>query len=265
MSGPSVICTKCGFANVPGDQFCGSCGAFLEWAGSVVAADTVAGKPTAPAAPEALATLATPSPAPSAPTAPVAPPVTPATPVPTATPPAPPDEALLRCPACGVANAATRTFCQSCGAKLAPAARVAPKSREEIAAAVAAVPTKTPAAGPSRSAPTAAAKGAAKPASSSGGLPGWLIAVVLAGILVGVGAVVLPNLLRGQGPSSAASEAPSVAGPSAVPSPPAPSSSSTGVLVPAGAARALYPTPAAGIPFADAPIRGSSVPGAPAT
>ncbi len=24
-------CSRCGFANAPGDQFCGSCGAFLAW------------------------------------------------------------------------------------------------------------------------------------------------------------------------------------------------------------------------------------------
>ncbi len=30
---PTILCKRCGFANVPGDQFCGSCGAFLEWEG----------------------------------------------------------------------------------------------------------------------------------------------------------------------------------------------------------------------------------------
>ena len=28
-----TICKRCGFSNIPGDQFCGSCGAFLEWEG----------------------------------------------------------------------------------------------------------------------------------------------------------------------------------------------------------------------------------------
>jgi hypothetical protein len=32
-----VICRRCGFGNVPGDQFCGSCGAFLEWEGEPAA------------------------------------------------------------------------------------------------------------------------------------------------------------------------------------------------------------------------------------
>ena len=30
---PRTICKRCGFSNIPGDQFCGSCGAFLEWEG----------------------------------------------------------------------------------------------------------------------------------------------------------------------------------------------------------------------------------------
>ncbi len=29
----SIICRRCGTANSPGDEFCGSCGAFLEWEG----------------------------------------------------------------------------------------------------------------------------------------------------------------------------------------------------------------------------------------
>ena len=31
-----LVCRRCGFSNVPGDQFCGSCGAFLEWEGEPV-------------------------------------------------------------------------------------------------------------------------------------------------------------------------------------------------------------------------------------
>jgi F5/8 type C domain len=40
-------------------------------------------------------------------------------------------------------------------------------------------------------------------------MPLWVLAVVVAGILAGVGAIVLPDMLRGSGPSSAASTAPS--------------------------------------------------------
>ena len=28
----NLVCRRCGYTNVPGDTFCGSCGAFLEWA-----------------------------------------------------------------------------------------------------------------------------------------------------------------------------------------------------------------------------------------
>ena len=41
-----VICRRCGFANVAGDQFCGSCGAFLEWEG-----ETAAARPRSPPTP----------------------------------------------------------------------------------------------------------------------------------------------------------------------------------------------------------------------
>ena len=54
---PRTICKRCGFANVPGDQFCGSCGAFLEWEGQP--ADAAAGGADATGA----ASPATPDPA----------------------------------------------------------------------------------------------------------------------------------------------------------------------------------------------------------
>jgi uncharacterized OB-fold protein len=199
MSGaPSVVCTKCGFVNAPGDQFCGSCGAFLEWEGSVVGDTSSVVAPTAsPVTPPA-----TPAGAPaSAQGTPTTPPATPAA--------APPDAGLLRCPSCGVANAANRTFCQSCGTKLAAASRVAPRTRDEIAAAVAAVPGRT------TTAPGLPPVPRADPASGSRGsrrLPLWIVAVVILGVLAGVGAVVLPALLKGSGPTTAASDAPSAAG-----------------------------------------------------
>ena len=34
-----IICKKCGTQNTGGDQFCGNCGAFLEWEGEVIAPD----------------------------------------------------------------------------------------------------------------------------------------------------------------------------------------------------------------------------------
>ncbi|HEY5627974.1 MAG TPA: zinc ribbon domain-containing protein, partial [Candidatus Limnocylindrales bacterium] len=135
----TVLCAKCGFANVPGDQFCGSCGTFLEWEGA--SAPSAAGPGAAP----------TPGPGPIASGPAHAGVSVPTTGGPVAGPagasaevPAPAAEGLLRCPSCGIANAATRTFCQTCGAKLTPAARVASRSHDEIAAAVAAVPGPKP-------------------------------------------------------------------------------------------------------------------------
>jgi ribosomal protein L40E len=91
-----LICRRCGAANPAGDQFCGTCGAFLEWEGE-------AGAPTEPVPP------------------PVAAPVEPAVVLP----------GSVACPACGTLNPPGRTFCQTCGATLAasgtaPLARPAP-------------------------------------------------------------------------------------------------------------------------------------------
>lgn len=197
----SVVCTKCGFLNAPGDQFCGSCGAFLEWEGSVVApggsnAPPPAGLPapgmgaaTAPPVPPASAPSAQPAPAPASAAA------------------SPNSGPLLRCPACGVANAPTRTFCQSCGARLASADRVAARSREEIAAAVAAVPQHAP----PRPAPPSAPVPASRTGSGRSNPLGWILLVVIAGVLVGVGVIVVPGLLRGSGPAPLASSAPAAA------------------------------------------------------
>ena len=209
MTGPTMLCSRCGFANVPGDQFCGSCGAFLEWEGAPVDGGTAtqpmaAGTATPGAAGAASASSASGTVASGGASGsarahgPVA---------------TPADDELLRCPACGIANAASRTFCQTCGAKLTPAARVATRSRDEIAAAVVAAPI----AGPPP--PVPGAPSGARPGPSSSfdppakrGLPGWIIAVVVLGVLVGVGAVVGSQLLKGAGPTSNASAAPSSSG-----------------------------------------------------
>ena len=44
-----MVCTQCGFQNETEDAFCGSCGAFLEWAGEKVETDAPA--PVAAASP----------------------------------------------------------------------------------------------------------------------------------------------------------------------------------------------------------------------
>ena len=49
-----IVCKSCGFKNLDKDQFCGSCGAFLEWSGEKVALPQ-AKPPPAPVAAEAAA------------------------------------------------------------------------------------------------------------------------------------------------------------------------------------------------------------------
>ena len=93
MSGPGVICRRCGAANAAGDQFCGSCGAFLEWEGEPVEG---AGPPVQ-----------------------TAPPLTPTvTPPLTRIEPIEPDEPSVVCPSCRTVNPTSRTFCRSCGTTL---------------------------------------------------------------------------------------------------------------------------------------------------
>src|SRR5262245_18491349 len=105
----NLICSKCGFSNVPGDQFCGSCGSFLEWEGVTAPTDPATTAPGSDVPVVGPRTGPTTPPPPTDATATAAPP-----PV-TATPPTAAAGALVRCPACGIANPAGRTFCQSCG------------------------------------------------------------------------------------------------------------------------------------------------------
>ena len=174
--------------------------------------------PPSTAAEDDLAGLARPATTPATPVAPLPPPVArpaasagpvepavkpaAAAPVAAAGVPAAGAAGLLRCPACSIANAATRTFCQSCGARLAEAPRVGGVSREQIAAAVSARPDPVPPAA------VKAVRGA--PAQrSSGGIAGWIIGVAVLGILVGVGIVAASVLLKSPGPASGATAAPS--------------------------------------------------------
>jgi hypothetical protein len=190
-----LVCLRCGFTNVPGDQFCGSCGAFLEWEGEQLASDV-----------------------PPVTTASDVPPVTTASDVPPVTTPHPGPigqatdtqpvsqgaQGLVRCPACGIANAASRTFCQSCGSKLAEAGRVAPVSKDQIAAAVSApnrpvtVTTTT----------IQSARPDPRDGSSGGGVLKWIVIMAIIGLLVGVGIVIAGSMLRGTGPDSGATAAP---------------------------------------------------------
>ncbi|MEW6225786.1 MAG: hypothetical protein AB1627_14275 [Chloroflexota bacterium] len=230
-----VICRRCGFGNVAGDQFCGSCGAFLEWEGEPAEGAPAPGTPASGAVPGAStpgaagpgAVTSGAGDAPTVAWTPATPTPTPAPDRPATTPtpaadwsaaPAPaPDPGLLRCPACGIANPTTRTFCQSCGATLAAAARLSEPSAADIAAAVSAVPGGA-ATRPVPPAPPGLA-GTRDEAPRSRGIPGWLLGLVAAGIVVGVVAVAASQLLKGEGPATGATAAPSLAVASDAPSP----------------------------------------------
>ena len=176
-----MICAKCGASNAAGDAFCGSCGAFLEFAAE--AATAPAPEVVAPAprpAPEAAQVAVSPAPLQAAP--PVAP-----SPFPTAGPTGPTGPT---CPACGRANPVGRTFCISCGERLAAAglplagaSRAAPPPPVPQAAAAplpvaAAAPATPPVAaprptptGPAWEFPTAPARPVAAPAAKPGASP----------------------------------------------------------------------------------------------
>ena len=266
-----VTCRRCGFANVAGDQFCGSCGAFLEWegeaaaeaapaAGTSAADDGLAGlaRPAGSGAGVPPAAAWTPAPSPVTPATPPVPPVD-ASPTATSVPAAPVTPAatgLLRCPACGIANAATRTFCQSCGTRLGEAARVSEVSREQIAVAVAARPAPVPAAvKPVHGEPSR---------GSSRGIGGWVIGVAVLGIVVGVGLVAAGVLLKGPGPASDATAAPSVPtspGPGASAAAGSAGPGATGATATAGPATPAPTTKVAGGPLKLTGAAASSVVG----
>jgi hypothetical protein len=137
-----MLCPKCGFENAPGDAFCGSCGAFLEFATEEAAeagagapgsaADSAAGAPPAEAgAPDPAAVAA----------AIVA--------VPAGTVPAP-ATAGPTCPACGRVNPAGRTFCISCGTRLPVAPAAGPTAGPPAGDAAASPPGEPPPAGAGR-------------------------------------------------------------------------------------------------------------------
>jgi hypothetical protein len=223
-----TICKRCGFSNVPGDQFCGSCGAFLEWEGqSAAAVEANAGTPTAPAPLDAPPLQATSDADQAAWGAPYG------DPLPKTPPAAWPDEdedeedaaaGLVRCPACGIANPSNRTFCQSCGTTLAAAPQVAEASHEQIAAAVAMTPEPEPVDGSTTTA--RAASGGIR------GVPSWVVGVGVVGLLVGVAIVLAGVALRGQGPDTGAT------GSGAVPSSSAVAGVSPGASAPAGSSSA---------------------------
>ncbi len=192
-----MICPKCGTANAVGDAFCGSCGAFLEFALAEAAERDAGDAATAPAdgpagtgqssggapastqfAAPASGASATQSGAPawampasgatSRPPAAEAP-IAPASIAPIHKAPAPITPALETgptCAVCGRLNPAGRTFCISCGEKLSagPAAGARADQRQRGGAAPAAAAWGASAAG----APTTPTSTPSPPAARAG-------------------------------------------------------------------------------------------------
>jgi len=93
-----MICTKCGFQNSVGDEFCGNCGTFLEWSGEAESTTPAASDTDWPAQPQPSPTDIT-RPLPTPPIIGAA-------------------GASIGCWNCGRQNPASRTFCQQCGERL---------------------------------------------------------------------------------------------------------------------------------------------------
>ena len=105
MQPDTILCRRCGAANTGGDQFCGSCGAFLEWEGDAAPAPDDRRR-CVPLDPPPLAPAAGPA-EPAAPDR---------APRPNRrSPPPPPTPGFAVCPTCGSGNPPGRTFCHSCG------------------------------------------------------------------------------------------------------------------------------------------------------
>lgn len=119
-----MICSNCGFRNEPGDEFCGSCGKFLEFTGASQNADGQAGA----GLPAGAGDQPTNQPTPDSPTTvqPVVPPIPAAAPRSSAAGPAPMGRAPdVICWNCGRRNPAGRAFCMQCGTKLTTDSAVA--------------------------------------------------------------------------------------------------------------------------------------------
>lgn len=119
-----VECTACGQRCERGEQFCGSCGAYLDWSAEATPPAPVAAPVPPPPATAEAAPAPAPSPEPVA--APVQPQAAPAAPPPPRTVPRAPDEpppapGELVCGQCGAGNVPTRRFCRRCGTSLADA------------------------------------------------------------------------------------------------------------------------------------------------
>jgi hypothetical protein len=265
-----TICAKCGTENAASDAFCGSCGAFLEFAAEEVA-EASAGGVAAEASDHDVAGG----------TQAGVPPPSPATvPAPT---PGTPGEAEVEagstgptCAACGRVNPAGRRFCISCGERLpstTAAVAPAPAAAASAASTLVGPPGPPPAPGPAKPAwefpavPVASASGPAAPdapvakAPATGGrsrLPLIGGAIVILALLGGAVLVLggglgsgtpgptasasSPGALASPSPDGAATSEPSAAAETPAPETPAPSE-----------APSLPPEPEPTVPLATMP------------
>jgi ribosomal protein L40E len=234
----TIICRRCGVANTAGDQFCGSCGAFLEWqsdesateapdapdappisepgagAGATAAPADGVSPPSPPAAAEPAPLASLQPPAATAPRAPEA--------VAAAAQPQP-QAGFTVCPHCGSGNPPGRTFCHKCGKLLA---------RTEPAAG---------AAGSSRAGREKAAGGRSR------GLPGWLPLIIGAGLLVGIVIVLVTVVFKPALPppvvAPSATLTPTLVVPPSVSlPPPASGTAASGAAPPSGAGQSIQLT-----------------------
>ena len=201
MASETVICRRCGVANPTGDQFCGSCGAFLEWEGDAAkeVESDAAPQDEQDAVQEDWSGRTFPSP--QIPPEQVPKP-RPASPPPDAPQPMP---GFTVCQTCGSGNPPGRTFCHSCGNLL---------SKQ---------PANDAGAGP-------------KPTHDreSRRIPGWLPIVIVAGLVIGAVVILVTVVLRPSAPPSVAAPSatftPTLEVPPSITAPPA----SAGPTIPVG-------------------------------
>lgn len=144
-----ITCPQCGTSNQAGDAFCGSCGAFLDWAAEGGAAGAAPATPVADAAAETPVISTPAAPVAAAPATPPPPPVAAVPAAPPTSAPAPFAATGPTCRVCGRVNPAGRTFCISCGEKLPAAASAAtPSATRPTVAPSAAAPLAWPSAAP---------------------------------------------------------------------------------------------------------------------
>lgn len=256
----TVICKNCGFSNAEGDEFCGSCGQYLEWSG-VKADDTQQAPPPGDGAGAAGAAGLAAAAGGSAPPPPPIEDSTTAMPVPPppppiqtgggAPPPPPPGGAAATqlggrgpdviCWNCGRRNPGGRTFCIQCGERLAAGKPTNAVKAGAVAAA----------------AGSGAGAVAGGPPPPAGGGPNLKVIGIGAGIVIAllIVAVVAASFLGG---TTAPSATPTHG--AAVPTPTSSTTATGSAVIPT--ATSLLPTDSPTVTPTDTPVAPTSEPSA---